>query len=67
MDYSDLFIEVEDKCIFLMIFEEIFDLILGYPFLKKCEIIFKEDIKTKGFCKDKINKDKSDNSSLSNS
>ena len=34
LDYNDLFIEVEDKYIFLMIFGGIYDLILGYPFLK---------------------------------
>jgi len=54
LDYSDLFIEVEDKCIFLMIFEEIFDLFLGYSFLKKCEIILSKILKLKDFVKTKL-------------
>ena len=65
LDYKDLFIEVEDKYLFLMIFGGIYDLILGYPFLKKYEIIFNQDIRTIGFYKDKSNKDNSDNSSSS--
>ena len=67
MDYKDLFIEVEDKYLFLMIFGGIFDIILGYPFLKKYEIIFNQDTKTLGFYKDMNNNDKSDKSDNSSS
>ena len=67
LDYKDLFIEVEDKYLFLMIFGGIFDIILGYPFLKKYEIIFNQDTKTLGFYKDMNNNDKSDKSDNSSS
>lgn len=66
LNYKDLFIDVEDKYLFLMIFGGIYDLILGYPFLKKYEIIFNQDTKTIGFYKEKNNNDdKSDKSDKS--
>ena len=50
---EDLFVETEEKYyLFLMIFGGISDLILGYPFLKKYQLIFNQDTKTIGFYKE---------------
>ena len=61
LTYKDLFIEVEDKILFLMIFGGIHELIFGYPFLKKYQLVFNQDTKTIGIytdiVKDKENKE----------
>ena len=56
MTYKDLFIEVEDKYLFLMIIGGPTEIIFGYPFLKKYQLIFNQDTKTIGFYTD-IRKD----------
>jgi hypothetical protein len=48
LTYKDLFVEVEDKILFLMIFRLSTELIFGYPFLKKYQLIFNQDTKTIG-------------------
>lgn len=42
---DDLFIEEDDKYIFLMVFGK-YELIFGFPFLKKYQMIFNQDSKT---------------------
>ena len=44
---DDLFTKEGDKYIFLMVFGK-YDLIFGYPFLKKYNMIFNQDLKTIG-------------------
>ena len=44
--YEDLFLDVGDKYIFLMIFGGSLEIYLGYPFLKKYNFIFNSDFKT---------------------
>ena len=56
LTYKDLFIEVEDKYLFLMIIGGPTEIIFGYPFLKKYQLIFNQDTKTIGFYTD-IRKD----------
>ena len=46
---DDLFVKDGDKLMFLMIFGGIYDIIFGYPFLKKYQLIFNQDTKTVGF------------------
>ena len=46
---DDLFLDVGDKYLFLMSFGGFGDLILGYPFLKKYQVIFNQNTKTVGF------------------
>ncbi len=65
LDKDDLFIKVGDIYLFLMIFGGIYDLILGYPFLKKYQIIFNQDSKTIGFYQDWDNRDKFSFSNIS--
>ena len=48
-----------------MIFGGIYDLILGYPFLKKYQIIFNQDSKTIGFYQDWEYRDKFSFSNIS--
>ena len=55
---EDLFIEEGDIYLFLMIFGGIPDIILGYPFLKKYQLIFNQDTKTIGFYKNIYKNDK---------
>ena len=47
--YEDLFLDVGDKYIFLMIFGGSLEIYLGYPFLKKYNFIFNSDFKTVGY------------------
>ena len=53
---DDLFLDVGDKYVFMMAFGGFSELILGYPFLKKYQLIFNQNTKTVGFylCKFKI-------------
>ena len=46
---DDLFLDVGDKYVFLMAFGGFSELILGYPFLKKYQLIFNQNTKTIGF------------------
>ena len=46
---DDLFLDVGDKYLFLMSFGGFGDLILGYPFLKKYQVVFNQNTKTIGF------------------
>lgn len=55
---DDLFTEVGDIYLFLMIFGGISDIILGYPFLKKYQLIFNQETKTIGFYKHIYKNDK---------
>ena len=52
LTYKDLFIEVEDKYLFLMLIGGLSEIIFGYPFLKKYQLIFNQDTKTIGFYTD---------------
>ena len=46
---DDLFLDVGDKYVFMMAFGGFSELILGYPFLKKYQLIFNQNTKTIGF------------------
>ena len=46
---DDLFFDVGDKYVFLMKFGGFSELILGYPFLKRYQLIFNQNTKTIGF------------------
>ena len=46
---DDLFFDVGDKYVFLMAFRGFSELILGYPFLKRYQLIFNQNTKTIGF------------------
>ena len=47
---EDLFLDIGDKYLFLMVFEiTATNLILGYPFFKKYKFIFNQDSKTLGY------------------
>ena len=46
---DDLFLDIGDKYLFLMSFGGFGDLILGYPFLKKYQVVFNQNTKTIGF------------------
>ena len=46
---EDLFLDIGDKYLFLMGFSSSTQSILGYPFLKKYQIIFNQDTKTLGY------------------
>ena len=50
---DDLFLDIGDKYIFLMAFGQFSKLYLGYPFLKKYQLIFNQNDKTIGFYLDK--------------
>ena len=50
---DDLFLDIGDKYIFLMAFGKFSKLYLGYPFLKKYQLIFNQNDKTIGFYLDK--------------
>ena len=47
--YEDLFLDIDDKYIFLMTFNAISTIYLGYPFFKKYKFIFNPDDKTLGY------------------
>ena len=53
LNKEDLFIEADDKYIFIMIFTSSSDIILGYPFLKKYQLVFNQDSKTIGIYTEK--------------
>ena len=60
LTYEDLFLNIGDKYLFLMAFGGVENIILGYPFLKKYQLIFNQGEKTIGFYKEiKSQKDKS--------
>ena len=65
LTYEDLFEDIGDHYLFLMTFGGISDLILGYPFLKKYQMIFNQDRKTIGFYKDTKKSKKSSSSLIS--
>ena len=46
---DDLFLDIGDKYLFLMVFGGISELVLGLPFLKKYQLIFNPNMKTIGF------------------
>ena len=50
---DDLFLDIGDKYLFLMVFGGINELVLGLPFLKKYQLIFNPNTKTIGFYIDK--------------
>ena len=50
---DDLFLDIGDKYLFLMVFGGISELVLGLPFLKKYQLIFNPNMKTIGFYIDK--------------
>ena len=54
---DDLFLDIGDKYLFLMTFG-ISELILGFPFIKKYQMVFNPNTKTIGFYLDKINEEK---------
>ena len=58
LTYEDLFANIGDKYLFLMTFGGAQNLILGYPFLKKYQLIFNQDAKTIGFYKEIKKEDK---------
>ena len=62
---DDLFIEDGDKYFFLMTFGGITTNILGYPFLKKYQLVFNQDTKIIGFYTDININDKNNNSNIS--
>ena len=53
MTKDDLFLDIGDKYLFLMVFGGISELVLGLPFLKKYQLIFNPNMKTIGFYIDK--------------
>ena len=57
---DDLFLDIGDKYLFLIVFGGINELVLGLPFLKKYQLIFNPNTKTIGFYIDK----KENNSNL---
>ena len=57
---DDLFLDIGDKYLFLMVFGGINELVLGLPFLNKYQLIFNPNTKTIGFYIDK----KENNSNL---
>ena len=56
-----------DKYVFLMAFGGMSEFVLGLPFLKKNQIVFKQDSKTLGFYLDKSGGDESDTDDPSDS
>ena len=58
---DDLFIQDDNKYIFLMVFGK-YDLIFGYPFLKKYQLIFNQNSKTIGFYNETKNSESPNNS-----
>ena len=50
---DDLFLDIGDKYLFLMVFGGINELVLGLPFLNKYQLIFNPNTKTIGFYIDK--------------
>ena len=59
---DDLFIDIGDKYLFLMVFGGINELVLGLPFCKKYQLIFNPNTKTIGFY---INKKENNNNLIS--
>jgi len=55
---EDLFVKDGDKLLFLMIFGGIFEVLLGFPFFKKYQLVFNQDTKTVGFYREINNKEK---------
>lgn len=62
---DDLFLEENDKYIFLMVFGK-YDLIFGYPFFKKYQLIFNQESKTIGFYREMKNNSSSSSPSNNN-
>ena len=50
---DDLFLDIGDKYFFLMAFGGMTEYVLGFPFIKKNQLIFNQDTKTIGFYIDK--------------
>ena len=55
---DDLFVKDGDKLMFLMIFGGIYEIVFGFPFFKKYQLVFNQDTKTVGFYREINNKEK---------
>jgi hypothetical protein len=63
---EDLFVKDGDKLMFLMIFGGIFEIVLGFPFFKKYQLVFNQDTKTVGFYREISNKENYNDNKPSN-
>ena len=63
---EDLFVKDGDKLMFLMIFGGIYEIVFGFPFFKKYQLVFNQDTKTVGFYREINNKEKDNDNKSSN-
>ena len=63
---EDLFVKDGDKLLFLMIFGGMFEIVFGFPFFKKYQLVFNQDLKTVGFYREINNKEKGTDNNSSN-
>lgn len=63
---DDLFVKDGDKWIFLMIFGGIYEIVFGFPFFKKYQLVFNQDTKTVGFYREISNKEKDKDKNIGN-